>query len=89
MNADQIQNFLSGKVTAKHKYVKIQFQKRDPIYGLFLTSEIDYKELSRKNFWRIVPQKNFDAYNHSQDVNLSRIFNGSEMTRISLLSDEF
>jgi len=89
MNAEQIQSFLSKKVSDKNKYVKIYFQKRDSIYGLFLTNENDFKDLSTKNFWRIVTQKHFDEYNKSRDINLSRIFNGSEMTRLSLLSEEF
>ena len=89
MNAEQIQNFLSKKTTANDKYVKIHFQKRDALYGLFLTEESDFKELSKKNFWRIVTKKHFDEYNRSKDANLSRIFNGSEITRLSPLNDEF
>lgn len=89
MNAEQIQNFLSKKVSDQNQYVKIQFQKRDALYGLFLTGEKDYKDLSAKNFWRIVTQRNFDEYNKSKDINLSRIFNGSEITRLSLLAEEF
>lgn len=89
MNSEQIQNFLSKNVSDKNQYVKISFQKRDALYGLFLTSENDFDDLRAKNFWRIVTQKNFDAYSKSKDINLSRIFNGSEMTRLSLLSEEF
>lgn len=89
MNSEEIQSFLSRKVTGKDQYVKINFQKRDPIYGLFLIEEKDFEELRRKNFWRIVTQKNFDQYKKSKDPGLSRIFNGSEMTRLSLLSEEF
>lgn len=89
MNSEQIQNFLSSKVTGKNRYVKISFQKRDAIYGLFLTGEKDYKDLSSKNFWRIVTQKHFDEYSRSNNADLARIFNGSEMTRLSLLNEEF
>jgi hypothetical protein len=89
MNAEQIQTFLSNKISEQNKYVKIQFQKREALYGLFLTQEKDYADLSKKNFWRIVTQKNFDQYNKSKDANLSRIFNGSEITRLSLLTEEF
>ena len=89
MNAEQIQSFLSKNISDKHQYVKISFQKREPLYGLFLTGEKDFKDLSVKNFWRIVTQKNFDNYSKSKDVNLSRIFNGSEITRLSLLASEF
>ena len=88
MNPDQIKKFVESKVTSKNQYVKIEFAKREPLYGLFIT-EGDYKELSAKNFWRIVTSKNFDAYSKSKDINLARLFNGSEFSRLSLLSDEF
>lgn len=88
MNAEQIKKFIESKVTQKNKYVKIEFPKRDPIYALFITDG-DYNELSAKNFWRIVSSKHFDAYNKSKDLNLARLFNGSEFSRLSLLNDEF
>ena len=88
MNSDQIKNFIENKVTAESKYVKIEFGKRDPIYGLFVTDD-DYRDLSAKNFWRIVTSKNFDAYSKSKDNNLAKIFNGSEFSKLSLLHDEF
>jgi hypothetical protein len=89
MNSEQIQSFLNKVASEKSPYVKINFQKRESIYGLFLTNERDYKDLSTKNFWRVVSKKNIDQYNKSRDVNLSRIFNGSEITRLSLLTEEF
>jgi len=88
MNPDQIKKFIETKITEESKYVKIQFGKREPIYGIFITDG-DYKDLSAKNFWRIVTSKNFDAYNKSRDANLARIFNGSEFSKLSLLTDEF
>jgi len=88
MNPEQIKKFIDSKITLKNKYVKIEFPKRDPIYGIFITDG-DYKYLSAKNFWRIITSKNFDAYNKSKDINLARLFNGSEFSRLSLLSDEF
>jgi len=88
MNQEQIKKFIESKTTNNNKYVKIEFSKREPIYGIFITDN-DYKDLSAKNFWRIVTSKNFDAYNKSKDVNLARLFNGSEFLKLSLLSDEF
>jgi len=88
MNPEEIRKFIETKITVKEKYVKIEFSKRDPIYGIFLTGE-DYKDLSSKNFWRIVTSKNFDAFNKSKDTNLARLFNGAEFSKLSLLSDEF
>ena len=89
MNADQIQNFLESKTTEKNQYVKIDFKTRDTIYGLFVTGTGDYKDLSSKNFWRIVTRKNFDAYSKSKNQELARIFNGAEFTKLTLLSDGF
>jgi hypothetical protein len=89
MDSEQIQNFLSQKASGKIKYVKIDFTKRDSIFGLFLDQEKDFKELSHKNFWRIVPQKHLDSYHKTKDVNLARIFNGAEITRLSLWEDQF
>lgn len=88
MKPEQIKKFIETKITKDNGYVKIEFGKRDPIYGLFLTDG-DYKDLSEKNFWRIVTGKNFDAYNKTKDANLARIFNGSEFSKLSLLTDEF
>jgi len=88
MNPEQIKKFVETKITKGDKYVKIEFGKREPIYGIFITDQ-DYKDLSAKNFWRIVTSKNFDAYNKSKDVNLARLFNGSEFSKLSLLSEEF
>lgn len=88
MKPEQIKNFIETKVTAKNKYVKIEFSKRESIYGLFLKGG-DYSDLSSKNFWRIVTSKNFDAYDKTKDVNLARLFNGFEFSKLSLLNDEF
>ena len=88
MNPQQIKKFIESKTTQKGRYVKIEFGKREPIYGIFI-EEADYQDLSAKNFWRIVTSKNFDAYNKTKDVNLARLFNGSEFSRLSLLTDEF
>ena len=88
MNTEEIKKFIETKVTGKDKYVKIEFIKREPVYGLVITGE-DYKDLSAKNFWRIVTSKNFDAYSKSKDVNLARLFSGFEFSKLSLLSDEF
>lgn len=88
MNSEQVKKFIESNITPKDKYVKIEFSKRQPIYGMFIT-DADYQDLSTKNFWRIVTSKNFDAYNKTKDINLARLFNGSEFSRLSLLSDEF
>ncbi len=88
MNPQQIKNFIESETTQKSQYVKIEFGKREPVYGIFIAGT-DYQDLSAKNFWRIVTSKNFDAYSKTKDLNLARIFNGSEFSKLSLLSDEF
>jgi hypothetical protein len=92
MNTEQIQKFLSNSTKGDnkdHKYVKIDFKTRDSIYGLFITETADFKDLTSKNFWRIVTRKHFDDYNRSKNMDLARIFNGAEFTRLSLLTDAF
>ncbi|HEU0112410.1 MAG TPA: short-chain dehydrogenase [Flavisolibacter sp.] len=88
MNSEEIEKFLSTKASKGDGYVKIDFKKRDTIYGLFVKDN-DYSDLKSKNFWRIVTRTHFDEYNRSKNVNLAKIFNGSEFSRLSLLADDF
>jgi hypothetical protein len=88
MNTEEIQKFLTTKASPVNSYVKIDFKKRDTIYGLFLT-EGDYNDLKAKNFWRIVTRKHFEEYKKSKNPNLAKIFNGQEFSRLSLLTDDF
>lgn len=89
MNTEEIEKFLETKASGDEDYVKIIFKKRDSIYGLFVRGHHDYSDLKSKNFWRIVPRSQFDAYRKSKDVNLARIFNGSEFTRLSPYQESF
>jgi hypothetical protein len=79
----EIENFMTVK-NNKGLPVKINFKVRPAIKGLFIKTR-DYDELSRKNLWRIVSETNLDAYYQSNDINLGRIFNGTEMTRLETL----
>jgi len=88
MNTEEIQKFLETKTSSDKSYVKIDFKKRDSIYGLFVRDG-DYQDLKSKNFWRIVTRKYFDEYSKSKNSNLAKIFNGSEFSRLSLLTDDF
>jgi hypothetical protein len=88
MNTEDIQRFLETKTTEQNNYVKIDFKKREAIYGLFIKDN-DYNDLKSKNFWRIVTRKNFDEYKKSKNGNLARIFNGAEFSKLSLLNDGF
>jgi len=88
MNIEEIQKFLDTKTSVQNNYVKIAFKKRDSIYGLFVKDK-DYSDLKSKNFWRIVPRSQFDAYSKSQNVNLAKIFSGFEFSKLTIYKDDF
>jgi hypothetical protein len=70
--------------TSENPTVRISFKNRNAIKGIFIKSA-DYKDLSRKNLWRIVTEKYIQAYNESNSENLAKIFNGTEFTKLELL----
>jgi hypothetical protein len=81
MTNDQIEKFLQNSYLDKTP-VKISFKTRKPVVGIFIKTA-DYSELKSKNFWRIVGESNVESYLKSKDINLGRIFSGSEITRLS------
>ncbi len=89
MNIEDIQKFLDTKTSVGNEYVKIAFKKRDAVYGLFVREHKDYGDLKAKNFWRIVPQSQFDAYLQSKNVGLAKIFSGSDFTRLTVSKNIF
>lgn len=89
MNTEEIEKFLDAKISSDEEYVKIIFKKRDSIYGLFVRGHQDYTDLKSKNFWRIVPRSQFDAYRQSKNINLAKIFSGSEFTRLAIYKESF
>jgi hypothetical protein len=81
MTSDLIEKFIeTGKRT--NQAVNIHFKSRNTITGLFIRAG-DYNELKSKNFWRIVPSSRLDAWKKTNDMSLSRLFNGTEFTRLS------
>jgi hypothetical protein len=64
------------------KTLQIHFKQRSTIKGLFIQGK-DYDELKAKNFWRIVSNSNIEQWKKTKDMNLVRIFNGTEFTRLS------
>ena len=64
------------------KALNIHFKQRSTITGLFIQGN-DYQELRSKNFWRIVTSTNIEQWKKTKDMNLARIFNGMEFTRLS------
>jgi hypothetical protein len=81
MTNEQIEKFLQENYLDK-KPVRVSFKTRNAVVGLFIKTK-DYQELKSKNFWRIVGESNIERYRKSNDLNLARIFNGSEFTRLS------
>ena len=88
MQIEEIEKFLDTKAKGEKDYVKIDFKKRESIYGLFV-KDSDYRDLKSKNFWRIVTRPNFDAWDHSANKGLAKIFCGVEFTRLTLYKDSF
>ena len=87
MNAEDIEKFLDKK-TSHEEYVKITFKQREAIYGLFV-KDADYVYLKGKNFWRIVPQSQLEAYKASKNASLARIFNGAEFSKLATYQETF
>jgi hypothetical protein len=83
MTNDQIERFLQPEYFSKN-VVRINFKTRNSILGIFLNTG-DYEDLKSKNFWRIVSEANIDSWKKSKDTNLARIFNGTEITKLSLV----
>ena len=86
MTNEQIEKFLSDNYLDKYP-VQINFKTRNSIKGIFIKTP-DYSELKSKNLWRIVSQTNIDNYQKSKDINLARIFNGVEITKLAAVSAE-
>lgn len=81
MTSEAIVKFIETKNHADNAF-NIHFKTRSTIVGLFIRS-VDYKELKEKNFWRIVAEHRIEEWKKSKDLNLARIFNGAEFTRLS------
>ena len=82
MNIEDIEKFLDKKTAVVGNYAKITFKNRDAVFGLFIKDK-DYTDLKSKNFWRIVPHSQWEAYRKSRNVSLAKIFNGSAFSRIT------
>jgi hypothetical protein len=83
MTNDQIEKFIEPKHLSIHS-VKIDFKTRNSLTGLFIQTN-DYKELKAKNFWRIVTGANIETWKTTKDLSLARIFNGAEITKLSVI----
>lgn len=83
MKYEEIEKVLLKQDNA-NPVVQIRFKTRNPIKGIFLKTS-DYKELSRKNLWRIVSETHIDEFRKTGNDGLGKIFNGTEFTRLEVL----
>jgi hypothetical protein len=81
MTNDLIEKYVAPR-QADEKEIKIFFKQRSTISGIFIKGN-DYDELRSKNFWRIVTNASIETWRKTKDVNLAKIFNGAEFTRLS------
>jgi hypothetical protein len=78
MTIEQIERFIGAGPDRSSKI----FLKARTVEGVFIKAP-DFMELKKKNFWRIVSIYKMQEYQESKDINLSRIFNGQEFTKLS------
>ncbi len=83
---EMISRFLEP-VQSEKLAVKIEFKKRNSMVGIFVKSN-DYEDLKSKNFWRIVSEVKIPEWRKTNDNNLSKIFNGSEFTRLTVAKEQ-
>ena len=81
-----ITKFLEPAHLAKSS-IKIEFKKRNTIIGIFVKSP-DYDDHKSKNFWRIVSETHIPEWKKTNDNKLSKIFSGSEFTRLTLAKEK-
>ena len=78
MTIEQIERFIDREP----KGLSSIFLKARTIEGIFIQAP-DFQELKKKNFWRVVITQRMEEYEKSKDIGLSRIFNGSEFSKLS------
>jgi hypothetical protein len=83
MTIEEIEKFLNTSKTDSEA-VRISFKKRDAMNGLFIKDR-DFNDLKSKNFWRIVPQSQLESYSQSKNVNLAKIYSGSDFQKLAVL----
>ena len=80
MTYDVIEKFVESKEMVG-KPVNIFFKQRNSLAGLFIQGN-DYQEMKVKNFWRIVTEPKIAEWNKTKDINLTRLFSGSDFSRL-------
>jgi hypothetical protein len=82
MTNEQIQKFFSSNAKS-NSLIRISFKTRNSVVGVFIQTP-EFEELKTKNFWRIVPEANYEQWKQSKDYNLVRMFNGVEFTKLAI-----
>ncbi len=80
MTIEKVGEFI-GKKKPENTMAKISFKIRSSVTGTFIKSN-DFEELGKKNLWRIVTETHADAFSKTNDMNLTRIFNGTEFKKL-------
>lgn len=81
MTNEQIDNFLTKETLAK--VINVNFKSRNAIQGVFLAGN-DFEDLKSKNLWRIIPVARIEDYKKTNNLGLSRIYNGSDFTKLKV-----
>lgn len=87
MTTEVIAKFLETENIPTSKSVKIDFKKRNSLVGVFVKGT-DYNDLKSKNFWRIVSAANIEEWNKSRNMNLAKIFSGTEITKLTEVGEK-
>jgi len=85
MNTEMIAKFCETQKIPSDNCIRIDFKKRNPLFG-FLIQAGDYEDLKSKNFWRIVIHSNIQNWQKSRDMDMAKIYNGSEFTKLSVVA---
>jgi hypothetical protein len=87
MTVEQIETWLRKEPIPKDKIIRFELKKRNPVRGLIVEGR-DHNELKAKNFWRIVTQSRLADYQKTKDINLARIFSGSDFAKLSFVPNK-
>lgn len=87
MTTEVIAKFLETDNIPTTKSVKIDFKKRNSLIGVFVKGS-DYADLKSKNFWRIVPAPHIEEWQKSRNINLAKIYSGTEMTKLTEVTEK-
>ncbi len=84
MNSELIEKFLDGQSIPQDKSIRIDFKKRNSIFG-HIIREKDYEDLKSKNFWRIVSTMNMKEFAKSKNLDLAKLYHGMEITKLTVV----